>query len=140
MRFFPLDDWPNAGSISCNDPTMIRHATALPGEVNAYAGELRGLLEQLGSPDENFAFIGVFPELRDVSTPAALQDFLTSYQSQILIPLELFAIHSAYNHMLRNECRELIALDQRLATETRLKNFASASKRVGHVHLKRFRP
>ncbi len=119
---------------------MISQPTVLPGEANEFTGELRGLLEQIGSPDENFAFGGVFPELRDVSTADALQKFLFNYQTQILVPLELAAIHRAYNHTLRNECRELVALDQQLANETRLKNFADASKRVGHIQLRRFRP
>lgn len=127
-------------SIYANDPDMTRRATALSGEANAFTGELRGLLEQLGSTDENFAFTGVFPELREVNSIKALEKFLHDYQTQVLIPAELFAIHRAYNHTLRNECRELVALDQQIADDPRLKNFATASKRVGHIHLRRFRP
>ncbi|MDB6024106.1 MAG: hypothetical protein JWM68_329 [Verrucomicrobiales bacterium] len=119
---------------------MIRPATALPSETNASAGELRGLLQQLGATDENFAFTGVFPELQEVNSVPALKKFLLDYQTQVLIPVELLAIHRAYNHTLRNECRELVALDRTLADEARLKNFAGASKRVGHIHLRRFRP
>ncbi len=119
---------------------MIRNAAALVNEQASFKGELRGLLEQLGSTDENFAFTGVFPELRDVTSVAALEKFLADYQTQVLIPVELTAIHRAYNHTLRNECRELVALDQQLSSEPRLQNFASASKRVGNIHLRRFRP
>jgi urease accessory protein UreF len=119
---------------------MIRHATASVAPANAFTGELRGLLEQLGATDENFAFTGVFPELREVNTTAALQKFLSDYQKQVLIPVELLAIHRAYNHTLRNECRELVALDKELSSEPRLEKFTTASKRVGNIHLRRFRP
>jgi urease accessory protein UreF len=135
-----LDPLSFASSIYCNDPDMIRNATAIPKETSAVPGELRGLLEQLGSTDENFAFTGVFPELKKVDSLPSLRTFLLNYQQQILIPLELTAIHTAYQHTVRNECRELVALDQKLANEPRLQNLAVASKRVGHIHLRRFRP
>jgi urease accessory protein UreF len=127
-------------SICVNNQKMTRQATALHQEPNSFSAELRGLLEQIGSTDENFAFTGVFPELHEVNSVPALQKFLADYQQQVLIPAELSAIHRAYLHTLKNECREMIALDQKLADEPRLKNFASASKRVGHMHLRRFRP
>lgn len=119
---------------------MIRPATVLPTPAEIYSNEFRSLLEQLGSPEDEFAFTGAFPELECVNSVPALRAFLTDYHDRILLPLELPAICRAYNHTSHNECRELIQFDRTLDREPQLRKFASASKRVGHVHLRRFRP
>src|SRR5204863_959303 len=75
--------------------------------------------------------------VHDVSS---LRHFLQNYQSQILFPFEFTAIQSAHGHANRNEVRELVALDQRLAGESVLQNFSSASGRIGQSQLQKLRP
>ena len=69
--------------------------------------------------------------LPPVHNVASLRKFLGQYQLCILLPLELPAIEAAHGHASRNEVRELVALDQELAAEPVLKNFAGPSRRVG---------
>ncbi|HEX4644703.1 MAG TPA: urease accessory UreF family protein, partial [Verrucomicrobiae bacterium] len=78
--------------------------------------------------------------VHEVKSLPALRNFLEEYHAKILVPLELPAIQHAFFHSSRNELRELIALDQRLAGEPRLHNFAAASRRVGQGQLQRLRP
>ena len=65
--------------------------------------------------------------------------FLTQYQADILFPFELPAIHEAYWYALRGAARELIALDQQIAQDIKLGDFAVASRSVGCRHLKQLR-
>ena len=69
-----------------------------------------------------------------------LRDFLESYQSRVLVPLELPAITRARSHAARGRLRELIALDRELDTQPLLPAFASASRRIGRAQLERLRP
>ena len=71
---------------------------------------------------------------------AALQTFLDTYLTQILLPLELPAIAEACGRVRRGETRELIALDRQLAGEARLAPFASASRKIGALQLQRLKP
>ena len=119
---------------------MINPAKILPGEAAGFAGEVRSLLDQLGSPESEVSLAGVFPELQTILSAEELRTFLAGYQTRLLLPVELPAIRQAYLYASQNQCRELMALDQRLATEPRLEKFASASKRVGAVHLAHLRP
>src|SRR5262249_43336882 len=66
--------------------------------------------------------------------------FLEGYHQRVLLPLELPAIYCAHEHTLRNELRELVALDQQIAGEPMLRDFASASRRVGQCQLQKLRP
>ncbi len=99
-------------------------------------------MEQLGSL-EGLITLGAAAALLQVppaDNPAALRLFLENYQSRILLPLELMAVHSAYEHASRNELSELLALDQRLTREPMLREFAAASRRIGQCQLQRLRP
>lgn len=118
---------------------MIHNADILPDEATALAGDLRGLLNQLGEAEQVFptAAFPVFPRVIDLES---LHAFLRIYQSEILLPLELPTILQAYQYSCSNEARELIALDQRLSQDSRLQPFAAASQRIGRGHLKRLRP
>lgn len=102
-------------------------------------GDLRPLIEQIGSPAMLLALTSAAP-LQHITTPAELRQFLQSYHSQILQPCELPAIQRAFNHAARNELRELIAFDHELSREAILQNFVSASRRVGQMQLQRLRP
>jgi urease accessory protein UreF len=119
---------------------MIKKATAMPGEREAFAGDIRCLLEQLGSPEQDLWSAKLSPALRDVNSLPCLRSFLDTYQMEMLIPVELPAIFQAYRLTCTNQCRELVGLDQRLSAEPRLAPFAVASQRVGQNHLARLRP
>ena len=105
-------------------------------------GDVHPLLEQLGSPEE-LAVTGAAAaalQYGRVTSEPALRRFLTAYRTQILVPVELPVIVSAYQHALRNELRELVALDTRLADQPGLREFALASCRVGQRQLNKLRP
>ena len=105
-------------------------------------GDAHPLLDQLGSPNE-LALTGTltsameFSRVRDL---ASLRAFLDTYSAQVLQPIELPAIVAAHQHASRGEARELVALDQRLAQESIIRDFAAASCRVGQRQLSKLRP
>jgi hypothetical protein len=113
-----------------------------PGEDTALLGELHPLVSQLGSTDGLFALSAVSAslKLRRVDSLATLVLFLEVYKMEVLLPLELPAIHRAHQHASRSEVRELVALDQEIARQPILRHFASASQRVGRGQLQRLRP
>jgi len=117
--------------------TKIAHVTATD-----WLADPHPLLEQLGSL-EGLVTITTAAALLQVppaNNPAALRFFLRRYCSQVLVPLELTAIHRAHEYASRNELNELIALDQRLKREPILRKFAPASRRIGQCQLQRLRP
>lgn len=71
---------------------------------------------------------------------ASLRVFLRWYREELLLPVELPAIRRAWGHQVRHEPRELLELDLRLASESRLRPFATASRAVGHAQLRRLQP
>ena len=107
-----------------------------------WLGDWHPLAEQLGSADGlvTLGSVSSLLRLRPVRDRRSLQGFLRQYQQQILLPLELPAIQSAYGHAARNELRELVALDQQLSEAAPLAKFAEASRRVGHYQLQKLRP
>jgi len=110
-----------------------------PGEL---LGDAHPLLEQLGSA-EDLALTGLTPGtigLRHVTDVPSLRSFLQAYREQVLVPVELPSIVSAYHHAARGEARELIALDASLRSQSGIKPFAVASCRVGQRQLSRLRP
>lgn len=114
-------------------------APGLPAEL---LGDPHPLLEQLGSADE-LAVTGAVAhaiEFQKVSDLPSLRQFLNAYREEVLIPVELPAIVSAYLHATRGETAELVALDERLANEQVIRRFATASCRVGQRQLSRLRP
>ena len=114
-------------------------APSSPAEL---LGDPHPLLEQLGSA-EDLALAGAMThviEFQRVSDLPSLRQFLNAYREEILVPVELPAIVSAYQHAERGETAELIALDERLAAERVIQRFALASCRVGQRQLSKLRP
>lgn len=112
------------------------------GEAVEWLGDCHPLAEQLGSAEGLVALSSLSACLtsRPIADLPALRRFLQLYHEQILIPFELPAIETAYTHATHNGLRELIALDQHLAGEPALRDFVSASRRVGQSQLQRLRP
>src|SRR5437870_54007 len=104
-------------------------APSSPAEL---LGDAHPLLEQLGSPNDLAVTSTVADalELRRVSDLPSLRSFLDAYRVQVLVPVELPAIVSAFQHAARGELKELVALDQRMAKDSTTKKFAIASCRV----------
>ncbi len=123
---------------------MIQWATKpeLSQDAAEWLGDAHPLVEQLGSADGLVSLHALADSLavRPLTSLAALRDFLAGYQKQILLPIELPAIRDAYGHASCNHARELIAQDQQLSREAILRDFASASRRIGQAQLQRLRP
>jgi hypothetical protein len=119
--------------------TKTNIAPVAPAEL---IGDPHPLLEQLGSTEDLVlsSAVSASVEFRGVADLPGLRRFLEAYQTQILSPLELPVIVSAYGHASRNEFREMLALDSRLAKEPAVRDFAAASCRVGQRQLSRLRP
>lgn len=115
---------------------------AAPNLAENLLGDFHPLMEQLGSTGGLALAGAVNASLRldHIKNLAGLKYFLNSYRVQILDPVELPLICRAYAHTSKNEFSELLSLDKKLAGESRLELFASASKRIGRVQLKRLRP
>jgi urease accessory protein UreF len=107
-----------------------------------WLGDAHPLVEQLGTADGLASLHALADSLaaRPVTSLPALREFLQCYHERILLPQELPAIRTAYDHVSRHEIRELIAFDQQLAREPALRDFTSASRRVGLLQLQRLRP
>jgi urease accessory protein UreF len=111
-------------------------------EVEELLGEWHPLVDQLGFSE------GLLPlssataalQLPQVTNIFALELFLESYKSNILIPLELPAILRAFRHTSRNETRELVAFDRQMARAGLMPVLARASRRIGQHQLRRLRP
>ncbi|HKQ40412.1 MAG TPA: urease accessory UreF family protein [Verrucomicrobiae bacterium] len=99
-------------------------------------GDVRALLDQLGSPEGGIEA----PPPALPANFAALKQFLHTYKREVLIKHEWPAIYSAYNHASHNECHELIALDESIARERGAAPFAEASRCIGQFQLKRLAP
>ncbi|TAL02418.1 MAG: hypothetical protein EPO07_07360 [Verrucomicrobia bacterium] len=114
----------------------------LAQDAAEWLGDAHPLVEQLGSADGLVSLHAFADSLaaRPVNSLPALRDFLRCYQQQILLPHELPAIRDAYTHAAHNFARELVALDQQLSNEPKLRDFAAASRRVGQAQLQRLRP
>jgi urease accessory protein UreF len=117
----------------------IKTAPTSPAEL---LGDAHPLLEQLGSPEELALTSSVTAaiQFRRVSDVPSLRRFLDDYRTNVLIPIELPVIVSAYGHAARGELQELVALDERLAHDPSLRQFAISSCRVGQRQLSKLRP
>jgi len=113
-----------------------------PMEAENLIGDFQPLIDQLGSADglELAGAANASLRLDHVNDLAGLKKFLETYRTQLLAPIELPLICQACTHASRNEFSELIALDQQIARDGRLKMFAAASQSVGEIQLKRLRP
>jgi len=100
-------------------------------------GELRGLLDQLGSAESliNLAAAADALAQPDISSWNVFRKFISTYKTKVLYGHELGAIYRAYAHARANESRELVALDQELSGVQSLQPFAGASQRIGEAHL-----
>lgn len=107
-----------------------------------WLGDAHPLVEQLGTADGLASLHALADSLaaRSVTSLPALREFLRAYHERILLPQELPAIQTAYDHVSRHEIRELIAFDQQLSREPALRDFTSASRRVGLAQLQKLRP
>jgi urease accessory protein UreF len=110
-----------------------------PAAAVELAADLGSLLEQIGSPDV-LAGIADALQVRPINSLRELRIFLQGYHTRILRPIELPAIHRAFDHASRHEVRELVAFDQKLNGEPLLQNFASPSRLAGQNQLQRLRP
>ena len=107
-----------------------------------WLGDWHPLAEQLGSTD-GLATLGsvcAFLCLGPVQDLRSFRRFLRSYHAEMLVPLELPAIQASFCHAERNELRELVDLDRRLAEQLLLQSFAAASRRIGQGQLQKLRP
>lgn len=107
-----------------------------------WLGDAHPLVAQLGTADGLASMHTLAGSLtvKPITSLAALKDFLQAYHEQILLPHELPAIRTAFNHASRNEMREIIIFDQQLAGEPMLRDFANASNRIGRDQLTKLRP
>ena len=121
---------------------MVTQKQLALNDAAEWLGDWHPLADQLGSADGLVTLGSVSASLRlaPVHNLPSLRQFLRTYQSQILLPVELATIQCAHGHAARHEVRELIALDRRLAGEPILREFASASRRVGRSQLQKLRP
>jgi urease accessory protein UreF len=121
---------------------MVNQTQLALNDAAEWLGDWHPLAEQLGSTDRLVALGSVSASLRlvPVHNLSSLRLFLRNYHSQILLPFELPAILQAHGHAARHEVRELITLDQGLATQPILNDFAAASRRVGRSQLRKLRP
>jgi urease accessory protein UreF len=121
---------------------MVMQTQLALSDAAEWLGDWHPLAEQLGSTDGLITLGSVSASLRlvPVHNVPSLRHFLRNYQSQILLPFELPAIQSAQGHAARHEVRELVALDQSLAGQPILSEFAAASRHVGQSQLRKLRP
>jgi urease accessory protein UreF len=113
-----------------------------PQEIAPLLGDPHPLVEQVGST-AGLLKSAVAPKemvVGHIDSLPALRAFVESYRTGLLVPVELPAILAAQGHAVRHEVLELIGLDQRLASDPRLKPYAAASCRVGQRQLHRLRP
>lgn len=121
---------------------MTAGTNIAPGSPAELLGDAHPLLEQIGAPDElamTSGVAGAAPFARVIDLPS-LGRFLEEYRASVLVPVELPAIVTAYQHAVRGELKELIALDQRLTKEPANREFALASCRVGQRQCSKLRP
>ena len=136
--------WRASRSCGPDLPTddMVKQTQLALSDAAEWLGDWHPLAEQLGSADGLVTLGSVSASLRlvPVHDLPSLRHFLRHYHSRILLRIELPAIHGAHSHAARHEVRELVALDQALATQPILSELAAASRRVGQSQLRKLRP
>jgi urease accessory protein UreF len=105
-------------------------------------GAMSDLIEQLGSMEDLVSVTAAADLLQaaPIDNLQALAVFIETYLEELLVPIELPLIHQSFLHASRNECRELVALDQAAAAKMVVRQFADASRRIGHRHIRAMRP
>jgi len=121
---------------------MVNRTQVALRDAAEWLGDWHPLAEQLGSADRLLTTtpLASILGLRPVVDLSSLRRFLEEYHARLLLPLELPAVLSAYHYASFNGLRELVALDQQLAGESGLRDFAEASRRVGQAQLRKLRP
>lgn len=121
---------------------MFSNEKVLRCEPAELLGDWHPLVSQLGSTEGLVEFAAVANLLRvgAIEHETGLREFLQRYTSELLVPHELPAIQRAYHHAHGNELRELIAFDNEQGLSQALRDFASASRRVGREQLRRLKP
>ncbi len=121
---------------------MVRQTQVALSDAAEWLGDWHPLAEQLGSADGlvSLGSVSTMLDLGPVRDLESLRRFLEGYQRHILLPLELPTIRAAHEHTLCHGVRELVALDQELAGEERLREFARPSCRAGQTQLLKLRP
>ncbi len=121
---------------------MIKQSQLALNDAADWLGDWHPLAEQLGSTNGllDLGSVSSLLRLPPIRNIASLRLFLSQYQRRVLFCIELPAIESAHGHATRNELRELIDRDSRLAEESLVKQFAVASRRVGQYQLQKLRP
>src|SRR5262245_17270997 len=111
-------------------------------DATEWLGQWHPLAEQLGSADGLVTLASASSLLRipPVYDVPSLCNFLRNYHLRILLPFELPSINTAHGFAMINGLRELIALDQELAAQALLQNFAEPSRRIGQTQLQKLRP
>lgn len=111
-------------------------------EPAEWLGNCHPLVELLGCARNLMPLASLSGALRagPVGSRTALRHLLRRYHTEILLPVELPAIRRAFQHATRNQLRELLRFDAQLAEEPALGEFAEASRRLGHLQLRRMRP
>jgi urease accessory protein UreF len=71
---------------------------------------------------------------------ASLRDFLSTYLSLSLIPVELPLVRQSYECAVRGAVRDLIGLDRQYTPTGPAAHLSEASQGVGRAHLRRMRP
>lgn len=118
---------------------QIRLSTTVTAQQH---GAISDFLEELGSMEDLVSVTAASALLQaaPVHNLQSLAVFIETYLEEILVPIELPLIHKSFLHASRNECRELVALDQAAAAQIVVRQFAEASRRVGHMHIRSMRP
>jgi urease accessory protein UreF len=121
---------------------MVNGTQVALRDAAEWLGEWHPLAEQLGSADGLVTLASASSLLRisPVYDVPSLSNFLRNYHDRILLPFELPSIMSAHSYAMMNGLRELIVLDQDLAKEPILQNFAEPSRRIGQSQLQKLRP
>jgi hypothetical protein len=112
---------------------MFNSEQVLRREPAELLGDWHPLVSQLGSTEGLVEFNALAQLLRvgPVDHETSLRSFLDRYLQALLLPVELPAIQRAFNHAAGNELRELIAFDREQSLDPLLRDFSSASRRVG---------
>jgi hypothetical protein len=116
--------------------------SGLPASGSLLGGDASLLLQQIAA-DETLPELGMAASAfrgRNLKTIEDLRKHSLEYQTQILHEIEFPVVIRAWQFASHCGARELIKLDQELSSHPSLQEFASASQRVGRIHLKRLRP
>jgi urease accessory protein UreF len=129
--------WPSENSASRHSP----ESGVARSKAENLLGDFSALLQQVGVRGISPAcHTPLAPPSQYITDLPTLQSFLNTYLAEILLPLELPAIAEACGNVRRGEARELIALDRKMEGQAPLAPFASASRKIGAIHLQRLRP